>query len=197
MSHPPRIERRYPRGLPATTGASSTTVTGESGGADEGPSSSVPATTEWPGGGEHGRSSSSSGGGATPPSPPPPHPPPITPSAPLQQRVARRVEQCTSVFALLIQTTLYWRSAAALSPRQHAHQAVLILLYCGCTLLSYRWDHAAWLKHRWAEGLAGWLLAGTGHCSVHGRPWSSRLGMQTGGRQVCVAPGQHAMRRRT
>jgi hypothetical protein len=106
------------------------------------------------------------------------------------------VEQCTSVFALIIQATLYWRSAAALSPRQHAHQAMLIMLYCGCPLLSYRWDHAAWLKHRWAAGwVTGWLVAAGWHWALHSAWKALRqqiLGMQTGGRQMCCAwPTRH------
>ena len=64
---------------------------------------------------------------------------------PLQLRLVRRGEQATAAFSLLLQAVLYARSAD-LTPRQHLHHSVLLLLRASALAAFTLLSHAAWLR---------------------------------------------------
>ncbi len=67
---------------------------------------------------------------------------------PLQLRLVRRGEQSVAAFSLLLQSALYLRSAAGLTPLQHLHQAALLLLRASAFAAFTFMPHEAWLRWR-------------------------------------------------
>ena len=62
--------------------------------------------------------------------------------------VMRRVERAASVFAFIVQATLWYHTSPQLSVRQHLHQAALVTLQSSCLVLATTLPQASWLKYR-------------------------------------------------
>ena len=70
------------------------------------------------------------------------------PRVPLHWRLMRRTEQAVTLFSLMLQLTLYSRSALLLSLQQHLHQLALLSLRAAALWAATCLPHAAWLRLR-------------------------------------------------